>query len=352
VNWFHSIDLGNGIVTRGAKELGYLKNEESPQLLDPVNLKGASVLDIGAWNGFYSFESKRRGARKVLAADHYVWNNPHFNGREGFDIANEVLGYNIEAIDIDVPDMTPDVLGKHDVVLFLGVLYHLPDPLGGLERAADLALQCMVVETHTDLVHVETPAMAYYPGASLNGDATNFFGPNPACLVSMLRELGFTTIDTIRKESGSRLICHAWRDINRRSLGNAPENRAVIANPSVAGHLAAERFKTTGGISDGNWLILTGTGSLTLIFPADTTAAVFNISNFRNRDLRVLLTSNGASVFDGHLRPGAAKIRIPRLGETAEVRFEVERWVPEDELHNGDKRTIGMHVESISFTRG
>ena len=129
-------------------------------------------------------------------------------------------------------------------------------------------------------------------------------------------------------------------------------SREKTAPYSVAGHLVAERFKTTGGISDGKYLILTGTGSLTLLFPADTTTAAFNICNFRNRDLHVLLTSDGASVFDGHLRPGTAKIRIPKLGETAEVRFEVERWVPEDELHNGDKRTIGMHVESISFTRG
>jgi hypothetical protein len=112
-----------------------------------------------------------------------------------------------------------------------------------------------------------------------------------------------------------------------------------------------QRFKTTGCISDGDWLILTGNGSLTLSFPADTTKAVLNISNFRNRDLRVVVTNDGASIFDGKLRPGTATIRIPRLRDTAEVRFDVERWIPQDELQNGDTRTIGMHVSSISFTR-
>src|SRR6202171_6106105 len=88
INWFHSIDFGHGLVTSGVKTLDYLRTVEAPQFLDAIDFKGASVLDIGAWNGFYSFESKRRGASKVLATDHYVWNNSHWRGREGFDIAN------------------------------------------------------------------------------------------------------------------------------------------------------------------------------------------------------------------------------------------------------------------------
>lgn len=230
--WFHYIDLGDGVVTPGIKGLDYLVKEEAPQLLDAVELAGGSVLDVGAWNGFYSFEAKRRGASAVLAADHYVWNHEHWKGREGFDIANEALRMEVEAIDIDVPDMTPENVGKHDVVLFLGVLYHLPDPLGGLKRAAALARECIVVETHADLMNIETPAMAYYPAASLNGDSTNFFGPNLACLVGMLREFGFTTIDTTYREFGSRLIAQAWRNTSRRKLKGA-EGRVVIPRPQV-----------------------------------------------------------------------------------------------------------------------
>jgi hypothetical protein len=121
---------------------------------------------------------------------------------------------------------------------------------------------------------------------------------------------------------------------------------------SIPGSVAAKRFQATGCISDGNWLILVGVGSLTLVFPSNATRAVLNVSNFRNRDLHVLFTSNGASLFDGALHPGATTIQIPRVGQSAAVRFEVERWVPNDELGNGDTRTIGMHVESISFMHG
>ena len=234
-DWFHSIDLGNGIVTPGRKTLEYLRTVEAPQLLDAVDFKNASVLDIGAWNGFYSFESKRRGAANVLAADHYVWNNSYWRGREAFDVANEALGGGVQAIDIDVPDMTPERVGLHDIVLFLGVLYHLPDPLGGLRKVAALAKQCIIVETHTDLLDLTVPAMAYYPGATLNSDATNFFGPNPACLVAMLRELGFGIVDTTVRMHGRRLICHAFRDDSRRVLGKNKESRIVIPTSEIDG---------------------------------------------------------------------------------------------------------------------
>src|SRR5947208_97682 len=69
--WFHSIDLGDGVVTPGQKdtlsEVGHLKLPD---------LTGRTVLDIGAYDGFYSFEAERRGAKRVVAADHFVWNWP------------------------------------------------------------------------------------------------------------------------------------------------------------------------------------------------------------------------------------------------------------------------------------
>jgi tRNA (mo5U34)-methyltransferase len=91
------------------------------------------VLDIGAWNGAYSFEAARRGAR-VLATDHFVWTHPEKRGRERFDIANEALGLNIETLLADVPDITLEKVGAWDIVLFLGVLYHLISSDAGTER--------------------------------------------------------------------------------------------------------------------------------------------------------------------------------------------------------------------------
>ena len=68
INWFHTIDLGNGVVTPG--------DDNSPvklkRLAFPPDLSGKTFLDIGAWDGFFSFEAERRGAARVLATDSYV----------------------------------------------------------------------------------------------------------------------------------------------------------------------------------------------------------------------------------------------------------------------------------------
>jgi tRNA (mo5U34)-methyltransferase len=236
LRWFHSIDLGNGIVTPGNKSLTVIAKEQK-LFFDPVILKGARVLDIGAWNGAYSFEAARRGAC-VLATDHLVWTHPVWRGREGFDIANEALGLNIETLIADVPDITLEKVGAWDVVLFLGVIYHLPSPLTLLQSVAAVAKECLIVETHADLMNIARPALAFYPGATLSGDPTNFFGPNTAFIVEALRECGFILFDT--HYEGSRLTVHAWRSPNlRRNKG--PEVHTTIRRPITRRILARVR---------------------------------------------------------------------------------------------------------------
>src|SRR5215831_9437995 len=183
--WYHSIDLGNGVVTPGTKTPDVHRRELSAYF-DPVDLNGCSVIDIGAWNGFYSFEAKKRGAKRVLAVDHFAWMHPTFRGRESFDLARSTLGLDIEALEIDVPELSPEQVGTFDVVLFLGVFYHLFDPVDGLRRAASLTKEVLVVETHTDLGEVDRPAMVMYPGAECAGDPTNWWGPNNACVRALL----------------------------------------------------------------------------------------------------------------------------------------------------------------------
>jgi len=230
LRWFHSIDLGNGLITPGDKSLATI-NVEQRIFFDAILLKEATVIDVGAWNGAYSFEAARRGA-KVLATDQYVWTHDIWRGREGFDIANEALGLNVEAKVADVPDITIKNVGRHDVVLFLGVLYHLPSPLTLLQSVAEVAKECMVVETHADLMHIETPALAYYPGKTLNNDPTNFFGPNPAFVIEALRECGFKIFDT--HYENARLTVHAWRNTSLRKLGDGLESRTVVGHsPSL-----------------------------------------------------------------------------------------------------------------------
>ncbi|EQD47546.1 Methyltransferase type 11, partial [mine drainage metagenome] len=68
--WWHSIDL-HGFITPGGKSQQVLHNEW--RAMEVPDLSGKSVLDIGAWDGFFSFEAERHGAESVVALDHYVW---------------------------------------------------------------------------------------------------------------------------------------------------------------------------------------------------------------------------------------------------------------------------------------
>jgi tRNA (mo5U34)-methyltransferase len=120
----------------------------------------------------------------------------------------------VEDIDIDIFDMTLENVGIFDVVLFAGVLYHLRNPFLAIERISALTNELMIVETHLDAMDVEKPAMIFYPGAELNQDPTNWWGPNPACVIGMLQDVGFRRViytphPTIPAKRG---IFHAYRD--------------------------------------------------------------------------------------------------------------------------------------------
>ena len=88
IRWYHTIDLGGGVVTKGI--------DETPVRLArldlPASLAGLSVLDIGAWDGFFSFEAERRGAARVLAADYYSWHGDGWGSKAGFELARRTFG--------------------------------------------------------------------------------------------------------------------------------------------------------------------------------------------------------------------------------------------------------------------
>jgi SAM-dependent methyltransferase len=205
---------------------------EEALVFDGLDLRNASVIDIGAWNGAFTFAAARRGAREILAADSFVWTHPGFRGKEAFDFAKNSLRLsNIETKLIEVRDISPQTVGQFDVALFLGVLYHLPSPLEGLERAASVARECLVVETQTDLNDIERPALVYYPGSSLSNDDTNYFGPNVPFLIETLRELEFKQFDVCFSDT-NRLVLHAWRSSARRKFAGRGEIEFHSAIPA------------------------------------------------------------------------------------------------------------------------
>src|SRR5260221_13968815 len=124
ITWCHPIDLG-GVVTRRGWHVRRRFARRLKLMQIPADLRGKTVLDIGAWDGFFSFECERRGASRVVAADYYSWHGSGWGTKAGFTLAREVLGSGVEDIDIDVMDLTPERVGTFDLVLFLGVLYHL-----------------------------------------------------------------------------------------------------------------------------------------------------------------------------------------------------------------------------------
>lgn len=159
---------------------------------------GKSVLDIGAWDGAFSFEAERRGARDVLATDDFCWTGKAWNGaatKAGFDYAHKRLKSRVRSQVIDVPAITPDALGgQFDVVLMLGVLYHVKDVLACLEAAASVTNETLVIETVTGLNDYHHPVMRYLVPGEIGGDKTNFFVPNIACISAMLTVLGFNKV--------------------------------------------------------------------------------------------------------------------------------------------------------------
>jgi tRNA (mo5U34)-methyltransferase len=216
--WWHRIDLGNGITTPG--------RDDSPTKLAeihlPPNLDGLSVLDIGAWDGFFSYECERRGARRVVALDKFVWERPCF-GKRGFELARRVLGSKVEDCELEVLDISPERVGVFDLVLFLGVLYHMAHPLLALERVASVTRKQLILETHVDMGEHDRPVLAFYPEDECGNDPTNWFGPNRAAVEAMLRVVGFRKIELVSskpvlevvrragKSPCGRMVFHAWK---------------------------------------------------------------------------------------------------------------------------------------------
>jgi tRNA (mo5U34)-methyltransferase len=201
IKWHHSIDLGGGVVTPGKVD----NPVKVRRVGIPESLDGRSVLDIGAWDGFYSFEAERRGAARVLATDCFCWNGPGPGTKAGFDLAREALASDVEELEIDPMEIDAERVGQFDVVLFLGVLYHLRYPLEALERVFSVTRKggMAIIETHLDMLHLRRPAMAFYPGRELNQDPTNWIGPNPAAVIGMLDAVGYRGCEIYPPNEGS-----------------------------------------------------------------------------------------------------------------------------------------------------
>jgi tRNA (mo5U34)-methyltransferase len=227
--WWHRIDLGHGIVTPGSDDSAY----KLQYLGIPDDLRGMTVLDIGASDGFFSFEAERRGARRVLATDVWTGETWGMQAKRGFEIARRALNSKVESVEVDVLDIAPGKIGVFDMVFFLGVLYHMRHPLLALEKVFAVTGKQLILETHIERVGGGRPAMVLYPGSEMNHDPSNWWGPNPAAVQAMLNNVGFSRVvkygeypprrrvglrkmikgflPYFRTQDVTRAVFHAWR---------------------------------------------------------------------------------------------------------------------------------------------
>jgi tRNA (mo5U34)-methyltransferase len=204
--WFHNIDL-HGVKTAPDHFLGDYPNIKWQRFAHaiPADLTGKSVLDVGCNAGFYSIEMKKRGAARVVGID-----SDDIYLEQG-RFAAEVSGYpDIEFRNLSVYDVGN--LGEQfDVVIFMGVLYHLRHPLLALDTLHDTVVKDLLIfqsmqRGSKDLMTLENdypfwetsifendayPKM-YFVENRYSHDPTNWWIPNRAAAEAMLRSAGFT----------------------------------------------------------------------------------------------------------------------------------------------------------------
>jgi tRNA (mo5U34)-methyltransferase len=200
--WYHRIELPGGVVTPGCCPI-------MPSAYRiPDRLDGLTVLDIGAWDGYWSFEAIKRGAKKVLAIDdfsdslgigttHPAW--------ETFDLCRDALEIDPNKCtrrEMSVYDLT-ELEEEFDIVFFFGTFYHLKHPLLAMEQIMQVCRKSLYVESAIlddfsayrggvgNGYRGDQWLMEFYPGSQYGGNASNWFVPTLRCLVEIVASHGF-----------------------------------------------------------------------------------------------------------------------------------------------------------------
>lgn len=250
--WFHNLHLPDGTQTAPDHFLGdfpaFKWRQIAPQL--PKDLSGWTALDIGCNAGFYSFELARRGAR-VTALDH----DPHHLEQARWAARRYELADRIRFEQRTVYDLAR-MDGSYDLVLFLGVFYHLRYPLLGLDLVGRKVRRLLVFQTLTlpgpeeieqteedlDGLDLEVRQALAQPGwpkmafleHRLAGDPTNWWAPNHSAAEALLRSSGLTVVCRPGHEI---YVCRPWRKGDPgRGFESGGELEAVMGAYAGAGN--------------------------------------------------------------------------------------------------------------------
>lgn len=202
--WYHKIELPGGVVTPGWAPMA----AEAYRL--PSDMSGESVLDIGAWDGYWSFEAAKRGASSVYAVDNFsdtIGDEIQAKRTEWqtLKLCRDALGYQdiIKPVALDIEKQ--DLFGYYDRVFCFGVLYHLRNPLAALEKirnvcAGTLHVECAILDGMAsaydrDYVYSGNECVAeFYPGKEYGCNATNWWVPTLRCLGGWVLAAGFKNV--------------------------------------------------------------------------------------------------------------------------------------------------------------
>lgn len=206
--WYHRIELPDGVVTPGWAPL-------SPtHYAIPENMKGLRVLDVGAWDGYWTFEALKRGAREVVAIDDFSdflgrLENEDRRAWENFDLCKKALGYSDDACkryDMSVYDVTEEKLGRFDLVFFFGTLYHLRHPLLALDKLSavcdhEIYVESAILDDYSPYQggfghgYPDTHSvMEFYPDKEYGNNDSNWWAPSLVCMAQMVSASGFTEV--------------------------------------------------------------------------------------------------------------------------------------------------------------
>jgi tRNA (mo5U34)-methyltransferase len=213
--WWHSFELPDTTRIEGVHSLDAQKSRIA-RFPIPADLSGMRVLDIGPWDGWFTFEMERRGA-EVVAIDR--WDNPRF--RE----MHAALGSRADYRRMNVYELSPAKLGQFDVVLFLGVLYHLKHPLLALERVCSVTKSFAAVESFAlterflpGMQVEQYPLLRFFERDGFGGQFDNWFAATPQCLLGMCRTAGFARAELIEvHDYGAAVACYRHWNVGQAS---------------------------------------------------------------------------------------------------------------------------------------
>lgn len=223
--WYHRIELPGGIVTPGWAPIC------AEKYAIPDDLNGKRVLDIGAWDGYWTWEALKRGAREVVAIDDFsdtLGADVPRKGWESFDLCREAFGFTepavatedtrevvgwrneagqrVQRVEKSVYTLDPAQGGKFDIVFFFGTIYHLKHPMLALEKISavcdgEIYIESAICDDYSpyrggmkkgypnnDMVN------EFYPGAEYGNNPGNWWVPTLQCLGKMVESCGFKNI--------------------------------------------------------------------------------------------------------------------------------------------------------------